>query len=94
MVLTEFLNGFSDYGSLLRQTAAKAVGSLRQSKVLIIPQTQELFELAFQLYRNTADKSWSLTDCSRFLLMKQERLTAALTYDRHFTQAGFRALLR
>jgi predicted nucleic acid-binding protein len=41
-----------------------------------------------------SDKGWSLTDCSSFILMEQERLTAALTYDRHFTQAGFQILLR
>ncbi|HET8636250.1 MAG TPA: PIN domain-containing protein [Acidobacteriaceae bacterium] len=94
MVLTEFLNSFSGYGTSLRHAAARAVDSLRQSSVLVLPQTSQLFELAFQRYRNMGDKGWSLTDCSSFILMEQERLTAALTYDRHFTQAGFQILLR
>lgn len=34
MVLTEFLNSFSDYGPRLRQAAAKAVESLRRSEAL------------------------------------------------------------
>jgi uncharacterized protein len=40
------------------------------------------------------DKSWSFTDCGSFLIMHDEGLTSALTHDRHFEQAGFRALLR
>jgi hypothetical protein len=40
------------------------------------------------------DKNWSLTDCASFLIMEEERLAAALTHDRHFTQAGFQTLLR
>ncbi|MBT9330446.1 type II toxin-antitoxin system VapC family toxin [Paracidobacterium acidisoli] len=94
MILTEFLNSFSDYGIHLRQAAAKAVESLRQSKVRIFPQTPQLFANALHQYQLMADKSWSLTDCASFLIMEEERLTAALTHDRHFAQAGFQALLR
>lgn len=94
MVLTEFLNSFCDYGPRLRQAASRAVESLRSSEVLISPQTPQLFEQAFQRYQSRTDKNWSLTDCASFILMEQERLTAALTHDRHFAQAGFKALLR
>jgi len=94
MVLTEFLNSFSDYGPRLRQAAAKAVESLRRSEVIIVPQTTHLFSRALQRYQDMADKSWSLTDCASFLIMEDQRLAKALTHDRHFTQAGFRTLLR
>jgi len=95
MVLTEFLNSFSDYGPRLRQAAAAAVASLRNtSQVAIFPQTSQLFEKALKRYQDMADKSWSLTDCASFSIMEEERLTASLTYDRHFAQAGFQALLR
>ena len=40
------------------------------------------------------DKSWSLTDCISFYLMRERGITQALTTDHHFTQAGFEALLR
>jgi len=40
------------------------------------------------------DTEWSLVDCLSFVVMKQRRLTQALTTDHHFAQAGFRALLR
>lgn len=47
-----------------------------------------------QLYTQRPDKDWSLTDCISFVVMKQHGLTEALTADRHFEQAGFKALLR
>jgi predicted nucleic acid-binding protein len=40
------------------------------------------------------DKAWSLTDCTSFVVMRQHRLTEALTTDHHFEQAGFKMLLR
>lgn len=95
MVLAELLNSFSSYGAVLRQTSARAVASLRDaSRVVIFPQTRELFDKALKRYQDMADKSWSLTDCSSFVIMEEEKLTAALTHDRHFVQAGFQALLR
>jgi predicted nucleic acid-binding protein len=95
MVLTEFLNSFSDYGPRPRRAAAKAAASLRDTpQVVIVPQTSQLFEKALKRYQDMADKSWSLTDCASFLIMEEERLTAALTHDRHFAQAGFQTLLR
>lgn len=95
MVLTEFLNSFSDHGPRLRQAAAKAVASLREtSQIAILPQTSRLFERALKRYQDMADKSWSLTDCASFLIMEEERLGAALTHGRHFAQAGFQTLLR
>jgi predicted nucleic acid-binding protein len=95
MVLTEFLNSFSDYGPSPRQAAARAVHSLRGSSgVIIIPQTTQLFERALRRYHDMSDKIWSLTDCASFLIMEDEQLTAALTHDRHFAQAGFQVLMR
>ena len=60
----------------------------------IIPCSEELFERGIQLFRQRPDKDWSLTDCIPFLVMEDEGLTDALTGDRHFELAGFRALLK
>lgn len=35
------------------------------------------------------DKDFSFTDCSSFVVMRERRIRAALTNDRHFIQAGF-----
>jgi uncharacterized protein len=95
MVLTEFLNCFSGYGPPLRELAAIAVASfLEAPEITIVPQTTELFTKALKMYLEMIDKSWSLTDCASFVIMKDEEITAALTHDRHFVQAGFQALLR
>jgi hypothetical protein len=61
--------------------------------VSIIPPSQEVFDLGLDLYAQRPDKDWSLTDCISFIVMRQHGLTDALTGDRHFQQAGFKALL-
>jgi hypothetical protein len=74
---------------------ASAVQGFRGSdSVIVVPQTPEQFAIAFDRYKQCADKNWSLTDCASFHIMETERITAALTHDRHFVQAGFEALLR
>jgi predicted nucleic acid-binding protein len=60
----------------------------------IMRQTSAQFESALQRYQQATDKSWSLTDCASFEVMEAEKIEVALTYDRHFVQAGFEALLR
>jgi len=52
------------------------------------------FQKARTLFQKHTDQSWSFTDCSSFCVMKELRLTTALTSDRHFEQAGFVGLLR
>lgn len=59
----------------------------------IIPATSALLQRARDLFTARPDKAWSLTDCASFIVMQDESLTEALTTDRHFTQAGFHALL-
>ena len=47
------------------------------------------FLAAWKMFRGYQDKEWSFTDCTSFVVMKERRLRAALTGDRHFAQAGF-----
>jgi uncharacterized protein len=58
-----------------------------------IPASSELFQRGLILFAKRPDKNWSLVDCISFVVMKQQRLTDALTTDHHFIQAGFKALL-
>ena len=48
----------------------------------------------FDLYKKREDKEWQLTDCISFVVMQDEGITEAFTPDRHFEQAGFKALLK
>jgi uncharacterized protein len=59
----------------------------------IVPLTETLLQDAIALYGERTDKSWGLTDCVSFALMRQEGAAEALTADAHFRQAGSRALL-
>ena len=64
------------------------------SAAITAPATHDLFERGLALYAERPDKEWSVTDCISFVVMKQRGIRDALTGDRHFEQAGFRALLK
>ncbi|HQX46735.1 MAG TPA: PIN domain-containing protein [Steroidobacteraceae bacterium] len=53
----------------------------------------ERFEATKAFFRRHADHGYSFTDCSSFVVMRELRLTHALTSDRHFTEAGLEVLL-
>ena len=59
----------------------------------VVGASAELFRQSFELYASRLDKEWSLTDCISFIVMREYGLLEALTGDRHFEQAGFKALL-
>ncbi len=95
MVLTELLNALCSRGSYLRQAALNIVDELQQRQTVeIVPQTPQLFADALSFYRQRKDKRYSLTDCASMLIMKQRKINDVLTFDRHFQQEGFNALLR
>jgi len=41
-----------------------------------------------------ADKDFSFTDCTSFVVMRERRIRAALSSDHHFVQAGFELVPR
>lgn len=95
MVLTEVLNFFSKFEKNIRQQVAITASAMRQdSTIIVLPQDTEQFDRALTLYQQRPDKQWSLTDCASFLLMQDLGISAALTYDKHFEQAGFQVLMR
>jgi uncharacterized protein len=59
----------------------------------VIPVDTGLLSHAVDLYSQRGDKDWGLTDCVSFIVMADQHLVHAMTTDRHFVQAGFRALL-
>ena len=67
---------------------------LESDDIEIVFLTPELFEQAFRIYQQHQDKDWGLVDCLSFVVMKQNNINQALTFDRHFIQAGFQALMR
>lgn len=68
-------------------------GFLAAPEVEIVRVDETLFDKGFELYKSHADKTWGLVDCISFVVMRENNITDALTSDRHFVQAGFRALM-
>lgn len=95
MVLTEVLNDFSKRGDYLRKVATELIDRINKNpNITVISQTSQQFQQGLELYKNRLDKNWSLTDCVSFKIMEQMGIYEALAYDKHFEQAGFKALLR
>ena len=47
------------------------------------------FDAAKAFFRKHSDHGYSFTDCTSFVVMRELRLTEALTTDHHFVEAGF-----
>jgi hypothetical protein len=77
-----------------RQVARQLLQTLEADPQLeIVPLSERLYQKAFQLFGSRPDKECGLIDCISFVVMPERGLTEALTTDKHFPQAGFRALL-
>jgi len=95
-VMIELGNALS---AIDRARAAEAVerflnaSSANGGVVRIVPVDSALLRRGLRFYSSRRDKDWGLTDCISFEVMREMGLTDALTADRHFVQAGFRAML-
>jgi hypothetical protein len=98
LVLTDWI--IAETGNGLARTAARAAFSraveivMSSARVRVVHVDEDLLRRAMQLYAGRADKGWGLTDCASFEVMREMRVTDALTSDHHFEQAGFVSLLR
>lgn len=91
-VLFEFGNQMSKPDR--RGPAVSFLQALEQDPTTeIVEVTTGLYAAGFALFAARPDKDWGLVDCVSFALMADRGLTAALTADDHFAQAGFAALL-
>jgi predicted nucleic acid-binding protein len=68
-------------------------GLLIAPRIVKLFTDQTLFDEAWALLQQRADKEWSLADAISILRMQQLGVTEVLTNDHHFTQAGFARLL-
>ena len=59
---------------------------------LVVSLDDQLIDAAMRWIRRFADKPLSLADAVNFAVMSRERITRALTFDRHFADAGFEIL--
>ena len=92
-VLLEIANAVSrDFA--LRGAVAELIASYYdRPDCTVVPVDTALVRDALALYVSHGDKTWGLTDCVSFVVMRRLGVRAALTADRHFVQAGFEALM-
>ena|SRR2546423_121325 len=91
-VLAEVADAFA--ASAVRPRIKTFIEELRANRLVkVIEADSSLFRRGLDLYHARPDKEWSLTDCTSFVVMQELHLNDAATGDRHFEQAGYRALL-
>src|SRR3990172_6198385 len=66
---------------------------IARDDIEVLPLAGAIWDRGWKLFSDRLDKSWSLTDCISFEVMRERGLTEALSADSHFRQAGFHALL-
>ena len=74
-----------------RHSKAVELGNnLLSSKSINLIHVNEAILLdGWRYFQKHSDKSYSLTDCISFVLMTKLGIVEALTFDKHFAQAGF-----
>ncbi|MBI2497794.1 MAG: type II toxin-antitoxin system VapC family toxin [Opitutae bacterium] len=91
-VVTETVNLANARGGAL--VAGRVLDLIEQSAGIRVEWIGvERFGSAKVFFRKHSDHGYSFTDCTSFVVMREERITEALTTDGHFAEAGFRALL-
>ena len=74
----------------LHSEAVALGNSLLSSRLFnIVHVDEELFYEGWNYFQKYKDKTYSLTDCISFVLMKRLGIEQALSFDKHFVQAGF-----
>ena len=92
-VITEFLNFFSGFETVIKQGAAQRAKLILASPMVeVVPQSRITFLAGLRLYEQRLDKGFSLTDCISMEIMKSLNITEVLTHDQHFRQEGFQIL--
>jgi uncharacterized protein len=90
-VFDEIVTFFNNRG---RHAKAVEVGSnpIQAESIEMIHVDEALFYEGWEYFQKHKDKAYSLTDCLSFIVMMQRGIKSALTFDRHFAQAGFSKL--
>lgn len=82
------------FSSRKRHQKAVEIGLnlLKSEFIELIQVSERLFLDSFDYFQKHQDKTFSLTDCISFSLMNERGISTALTFDKHFSQAGFQIL--
>mgnify|MGYP001425776723 CR=1 FL=1 len=91
-VLLEVGNTFSR--AAYKPVALRLIDTARQSpRWTCVALDRDLLDRGLELFRQVADKDWSLTDSISVVVAREQAIDQVFTTDRHFTQAGLQILL-
>ncbi len=54
----------------------------------LVRVSDEDFNHATEVYQHFADKEWSFTDCTSYVLVQRLQIKVAFSFDHHFRQFG------
>lgn len=91
-VITEFLGGAAR-GQVRTVALRMTEALLASARITVAEATGAAWNDAYRLYRERADKDWSLVDCTSILICQSRGIRRVFTHDHHFAQAGFEILL-
>lgn len=93
-ILVEVLAYAAERGPHIRRQAVGLIDDLKLDPAwMLIRQSPDLFDRAFDLYRHRLDKGYSLTDCMSMIVCGDLGIGEVLSHDHHFEQEGFAILL-
>ncbi len=93
LVLIELGDGLSRIQH--RPLAIQIYDSLHAAeRIEIVQTTSDHEEQAWQIFRQTDDKEWGITDCVSMIVMRDHDITRVFSSDHHFEQAGFEILVK
>jgi hypothetical protein len=92
-IFLELLSTFADKGEMLRKHVVSLFKRFSANQKYIHHKcSHQLFNQGVELYEHRTDKSFSLVDCTSFIVMKEQNISVSLTFDNHFKQEGFRTI--
>jgi uncharacterized protein len=88
LVFSEVVTFFNTRG---QHAKAVEIGNMLMGSpsITLTHVDESLVERGWDYFQRHSDKSYSLTDCVSFAVMRERGISRALAFDRHFVQAGF-----
>jgi predicted nucleic acid-binding protein len=79
--------------TVLGHKPAVAFGrEIQRGGIEIVPVDPSIQREAWEIFEAYADKDFSFTDCTSFVVMRHGRIEIAFTFDRHFQQYGLKTM--
>lgn len=62
----------------------------KPQRIQVISLAQAQIDQAWNLFLKYKDKDYDMLDCTSFICMKENKITEAFSFDKHFKQFGFK----